>query len=552
MLQKNILIVTPHAEFGGILSQSLAKEASSDVKVATSISEAQTKLKKSNNLSYALLDMDLGVEKVMEIGFSFRNTFPQISLILISKRIPPTEMEDLRPWKYLQKPFVQKDLLDLIQDKNSSNTPRSEFVDTVFRVGEVETVPVWYKDEVRATKNLVAAISNLNVQEAILVSSTEILAYSGELSKDAIEECSNLVRKCWGENNTAELIKPIRLKTTNRDHLLSATMVAVGIILALTFDGETPFTIMRSQTRYLTNVLKNPQLTLPDVHLLPKTPEIQVAKRPLPLASIDLTSSNDVIQSTSAINPVPDKQSDGITISQERTSTQKVCINVDPFRNPDFGELRTMQQVCAASETKGRLKDQMGWTIPPQQKDGSLFHHPSFVVRENPQFEGNSTMGEQGKLPHHSLSPVNTSLFDVYYACLLIPRIKDHTLDGDCANYLRGELPNIFLGYGWRLEEVILNPSYMEWLVRIPPTIAPAAHIKVIRNHSSQLILTNYSRFTRNEFLKDFWSPGYLLGCGKSLIPEAEIAEFISINRKQYYSEGNLLFDQRRNIPDCR
>jgi CheY-like chemotaxis protein len=550
MLQKNILIVTPHAEFGDILSQSLAKEASSDVKVATSISEAQTKLKKSNNLNHALLDMELGVEKVMEIGFSVRNTFPQVSIILISKRIPPTEMEDLRPWKYLHKPFVQKELLDLICDRNSTSAPSAEFVDTVFSVGAEGPTSVWYKDEVRATKNLVAAISNLNVQEAILVSSTEILAYSGELSKDAIEECSTLVRKYWGENNTAELIKPIRLKTTNKDHLLSATMVAVGIILALTFDGETPFTILRSQTRYLTGVLKNPQLTLADVHILPKNPEIQMAKKPLPLASVDRAGNVFDNHSVTVNNRVEDTQPDG-TRFQKRITNQEERIALDPYRNPDFGELKTNHPVYATSDSLDGMKDQIKWRTAPQPLEGNLFKQASFVVRENPQPECNSVMKEKGKFVRRSLSPINPSLFDVYYACLLIPRIKEHALDGDCANYLRNELPNIFLGYGWRLEELIINPSYMEWLVRIPPTIAPAAHIKVVRMQSSQLILSNYSRFTRNEFLRDFWSPGYLLGCGKSLIPEADIAEFIGINRNQYYPEGNLLFEQG-NIPDYR
>jgi REP element-mobilizing transposase RayT len=143
-------------------------------------------------------------------------------------------------------------------------------------------------------------------------------------------------------------------------------------------------------------------------------------------------------------------------------------------------------------------------------------------------------------------------MFDVYYACLLVPRIRTHVLDGDCANYLRGELPNVFQAYGWRLEELIIDHSYLQWVVRIPPTIAPAAHIKVIRRQSSQMILTNFARFNRNEFLRDFWSPGYLLGGGRRLIPAAEIAEFIRINRKQYYSEENPLWEPERETLDYR
>ena len=123
-------------------------------------------------------------------------------------------------------------------------------------------------------------------------------------------------------------------------------------------------------------------------------------------------------------------------------------------------------------------------------------------------------------------------------ACI-VPRINTHLLDGDCANYLKAELPKIFMAYGWRLEELIINQSYLQWVVRIPPTIAPAAHIKVIRRETSQMILANFARFSRNEFLREFWSPGYLLGGGRSLIPESEIDEFIKLNHRQYYYDDN-------------
>ena len=252
MSQKQILIVTPHSDFGEIVSQSLGKEASCNVIVATSISEAITQTRKSGMLNYALLDMEMGVEKVLEQGFTLRNAFPPISIILISKKYPPPEMEDLRPWKFLRKPFVQRELMDLIQDGDETRAQTSQYVDSNFGSRTEDTLPAWYMDETLATKNLVAATSNLVVQEAMLVSNTGILAHSGELSKDAVEECSRLVRRYWGDDSTADLIKPVRLQTTSRNHLLSATVVAVGIILALTFDSETPFDILRSQTRYLT------------------------------------------------------------------------------------------------------------------------------------------------------------------------------------------------------------------------------------------------------------------------------------------------------------
>ena len=503
-------------------------------------------IKKSKHLNYALLDMDMGVEKVLEQGFTLRNTFPPISLILISKKYPPPEMEDLRPWKFLRKPFVQRELIDLIHDGSDSLNQSSGFIDLNFRGGVDDNIPSWFMDEVRATKNLVAAISNLVVQEAILVSNTDILAHSGELPTDAVEECSRLVQKYWGENNSAEIIKPVRLKTTRKEHLLSVTMVAVGIILALTFDAETPFDIMRSQTRYLTSVLKNPQLSAPDVYVLPQKPEALLAKRPVSTAALE-SISNDFEKTEHA----PSDSFSGLQYNrlegyQEPTTFQQESTDVDSGQKLEFGELRNTQPVFAAKEDMAGRESPTAWTTPTQPEERNVYKQTSFVIQENQPVESNSTMNATGVAPHCSLSPTDSSRFDVYYACLLVPRIRTDVLDGDCANYLREELPNVFLAHGWRLEELIIDRSYLQWLVRIPPTVAPAAHITMIRRESSHIILSNFSRFRHNEFLRDFWSPGYLLGGGRNLIPEADIAEFIRMNRKQYYSEENLHLSPKR------
>jgi REP element-mobilizing transposase RayT len=321
------------------------------------------------------------------------------------------------------------------------------------------------------------------------------------------------VRRYWGDDNTADLIKPVRLQTTSKNHLLSATVLAVGIILALTFDGETPFDILRSQTRYLTGVLKNPRLTMPDVHILPKNAEAQleVVKKPSPREFI--TDDYDVTR------PAHD--------------------------NPDAGELTTTPPVFSP-EVHAAPTNQSAWTGPTQPQPRNPYSQTSFIVHDNQPVDANSPINVTGEMTRSSLGPTEPSLFDVFYSCLLVPRIQSHELDEECASFLRAELPNIFLANGWRLEELVISTTYMQWVVRIPPTLAPASHIKVIRRESSQMILENFARFKNNEFLRDFWSPGYLLGGGRHLIPEAEIAEYIRMNRKQFYTQDNLHFGPKR------
>ncbi len=540
MSQKQILIVTPHSDFGEIVSQSLGKEASCDVIVATSISEAITQTRKSRMLNYALLDMELGVEKVLEQGFTLRNSFPAIALILISKKYPPSEMEDLRPWKFLRKPFVQRELMELIRDGTETSAVDPGYVDANYASRAEDTVPAWYMDEALATKNLVAATSNLVVQEAMLVSNTGILAHSGELSKDAVEECSRLVRRYWGNDSTADLIKPVRLQTTSKNHLLSATVLAVGIILALTFDGETPFDILRSQTRYLTGVLKNPRLSMPEVHILPRESEaaLQVTKSPFISDDFEITRSSAYEPRTDLVNKI------AVNAQAEPVEAGK---NAQPEAsgNPDVGELTTTPPSLASEETPGS-ESQSAWTGAAQPQERNPYSQTSFVIHDSPPLEASSPINVTGELTRSSLGPTEYSLYDVYYSCVLIPRLQTHELDEEFASFVNTELPNIFLAYGWRLEQVVVGRGYMQWIVRIPPTLAPASHIKLIRRESSKLILEHFAKFNGNEFLRDFWSPGYLLGGGRNLIPEAEIAEFARMNRKQYYSQGGIHSDPNR------
>jgi REP element-mobilizing transposase RayT/CheY-like chemotaxis protein len=545
MTHRQILIVTPHADFGDIVSQSLSKEAGSDVKVATSMSEALTHIRKSADINYALLDMEMGVERAMEEGFLFRKTFPEISLILISKKYPPVEMEDLRPWKFLRKPFVEKELLDLIHEDDDIVDQSVSYVDSSACKGVEETISAWYEDEVRATKNLVAAISNLNVQEAILVSNTNVLAHSGELSVEAVDECSRLVRKYLGENTTAELIKPIRLNATRKEHLLAATVIAVGIILALAFDAETPFSTMRSQTRYLTNVLKNPQLSLSDTHLLPQTQKTEETKVIAPAVRLESADSKALPDTC-----LPEITSNQAEKPQQEMTVQPASVPVEPVVEPiaevNCSKDETTQTSFTAQEHLTEPSSPAAWTPPMQAEEKFRCNQTTFWIQGNQYSEAafHSTV----EVSNGSLYPTNSSLFDVYYSCLLVPRIRTHYLEGDCASYLREELPNIFLAFSWRLEKLVVERTYIEWLVRIPPTVAPAAHIKAVRKHSSRMILSNFPSFNRNELLKDFWAPGYLLGCGQRLIPPAEITEFIRSSRRQYYPDENPLWETNGNF----
>jgi len=538
MSQKNVLIITPYADFGAIINQSLESDPSLCVTVASNIFEVQAYKKNGLAYNYALLDLDLGEKRALELGFSLRGNFPSIEIILISKKEPSLEMDELRPWKVLRKPFVQSDLASLFQNVNTNFSASPEMIDLNF-VAEVDNTPrAWWEDESRVTKTLISAISNLDIQEAILFSSEDILAQAGKMDVDTIEECSKLVGKFHVEKSTSEILKPIQLKTTKTNHYIHANILAVGIILALLYDADTPLRNIRLQSRYLTNILKNPQLTMPEIFVLPTTSEGGTEEYQLEAPTQRTYSGNAHKRTTKPQHPRMTFQSYRMRKHQiETTLRQEVTTGIsmedfEPAENSN-GTPANSPQVNAVEELLSA-----GSRIASHTAQDEGDHQKSHWDQET-LLPTSSSVQIPRSVHHFSLCSTDTSMFDVFYSCLLIPRLKSQSLEGDLANFLKEMLPDVFLANSWRLTAVDIGSSFMQWLVRIPPTIAPAEHINIVRTQSSRKILSVFTRLNRDELLKDFWAPGYLLGSGQSLFSEEDINLFIQLNRKQYYPEDN-------------
>ena len=539
MSKKNILIITPHSEFGDIVSMSLGNEASLDVTVASTVSAMDTYMEKSKVFHFALLDLELGDEKVLEHGFSLRSRFPGIGLILMSKKDPSRELDELRPWKLLRKPFVLNELTSLFRDGEDDLHAEPEIINMNFQDAMENAIPVWLDDAVRVTQTLVSAISNLDVQEAILFSNEDILAQAGKMQPDAIEECSRLVGKFEKEKDAAEVIKPVHLKTTSTNHLMHSSVLAVGILLTLLYDADTPYKIMRTHTRYLTNILKNPQLSNPEVHILPEIPETRKDNRNLPPVLRDLDSSIPSNDTPKTYQPRPVQPYRRLLRNHSKPAFPKARANSTFHMDDNFGENISMPSVDTPTEHTNGWDTPAAWADLMHPQPGNQDQQTSAWASQTLDLTG-SPVQVMGELPRYSLCSADPSLFNVYYSCLLIPRIKSQLLDGDLGNFLKEDFPKIFQAFGWRLEIFEIDRSYLQWLVRIPPTTAPARHINVVRMQSSQEILKTFASLNRNHLLRDFWAPGYLLGCGPRLLPTGDITEFIRMNRRQHYPEENL------------
>lgn len=130
------------------------------------------------------------------------------------------------------------------------------------------------------------------------------------------------------------------------------------------------------------------------------------------------------------------------------------------------------------------------------------------------------------------LEPVSPNPYDLAYACLLIPRFPTHRLKGDLVGRLPGWLQQICVSHSWRLEHVRVRAEYLQWILRVPPSIPPAFIIRAVRRHTSARIFEDFPRFKRENLSNDFWALNYLVTSGTSPHPLELIEKFIEMTRR--------------------
>jgi REP element-mobilizing transposase RayT len=129
--------------------------------------------------------------------------------------------------------------------------------------------------------------------------------------------------------------------------------------------------------------------------------------------------------------------------------------------------------------------------------------------------------------------PLEQNTYDLFYACLLIPRFNTHYLMGDLAERLPEWLQQICISYGWRLEQVTVKADHLQWILRVPPATSTAYFVRSIRMQTSTRIFDEFPRFKNENISKDFWSPGYLIAAGAQPHSSESIQTFIRQTRQQ-------------------
>jgi len=537
-MTKNLLLVTNNANFANSIQQGI-EQAGYHLFVVKHKGEAII-LTEEENCSLAFLDLDIGERSVIEIGNAVRTVNPTINLILFSDADIPPALDEIRPWALLRKPSYLPELLNMLNNPSHKPSRATENSPAVHLNNQDELA--WLGDVTKAAQHLTRLTLESSAQAALITRRNNLWAYAGQLSQDAAKELATTVTRHWDGQKGSDLLRFVRLEATKAEHMLYATRLADDVVLALVFDAETPFSTIRMQAGQLVNRLSSPGLTeamepvekqeqAPVSHEAPtqyvEEDDEQDEADPefLNIANI----LNDVPPPTPTKSPIVPLGQTGTRPSNSRPR------NYSRESSPPFHVDDLLISNQNDGQTAEHVVEDFDATMPSKSRK-----RPETPIRR-------PMPGELDETRPHSitevagrvmLDPITPGLYNLTYACLLVPRFTSHYLTGDISDRLSEWLPQICVAFGWRLEYLAVRPEYVQWVVNVPPAASPGYLMRIMRQQTSEKIFAEFPRLKKENPSGDFWAPGYLIMGGTQPHPPQLVKDYIKQTRVRQGLEG--------------
>ncbi|HCC78634.1 MAG: hypothetical protein A2X25_09970 [Chloroflexi bacterium GWB2_49_20] len=350
----------------------------------------------------------------------------------------------------------------------------------------------WLQDVNQAVQILTGLSLRFSAQAALITRNEALWAYAGQLPQEAATELGKAVVRYWDRNNDGDLMRFIRLETTSAEHKLYATHLAKDMVVALVFDSETPFNIIRSQAVELVRSLSSSPNNENDIKA-----DLDDSKQ------LNINTLKNILAHIPSTNPTRQVQPD-------QQENEKVFPNPTKDPPPSIQQATFSQEpspdISAASATYSELLD------------GGDHENPN-----------QSPFSETGRRVRFEQSA--QAMYNLNYACLLIPRLPNHFMTGDLSVRLSEWIPKLCIAFAWRLEYISISPDYLQWIVNVPPTTAPGFLMRIVRQHISEKIFAEFPRLKNDNPSGDFWAPGYVLMGGTHPHPAQLVKDFIQQTR---------------------
>ncbi|MDI6769529.1 MAG: IS200/IS605 family transposase [Anaerolineales bacterium] len=517
-----LLVFTRDVAFGELIARSLEDAGRFSVRVLSQVGEGVGYIRKEK---CPLTFLDLDLPDAFEAGYALLNANSEMCFIFLSGDGPDAALSELNLQAHLTKPFYLPDLLEMmdkmlstLQDGKPQSKPTitpaattnggvriaattSGDATNVATAAESIEMP-WLANVNRAAQHLTRLTLESSAQAALINRNNELWAYAGQLPQSAAHELAQMVARYWDQTEESDLVRFVRLGSTNAEHMLYATRLAAGLVLALTFDAETPFSTIRTQAGQLVRSLAVSQPSVRDAG--DNNGVALDVPPPAPAQDYRLGSPASIPPETGQETSIP------IAIQPVVYSEPAQAMAVEPVMKQTTATQADIQEKPAQEEKSSpdvqRLLDTQGETRP---------HVPAEESRRI------------------VLEPVSPSVYNLTYVCLLIPRFAQHHLTGDLADRLAEWMPQMCVAYGWRLEYISVRPDYLQWLINGPPVASPSYIMRIIRSQISEKIFEEFPRFKKENPSGDFWAPGHLIIGGTQPAPAQMIKDFIQQTRRR-------------------
>jgi REP element-mobilizing transposase RayT len=405
-----------------------------------------------------------------------------------------------------------------------------------------------------------------------------------------------LVKTVIRDKKTGDLLKFLRLNTTQAEHMLYATQLGNTAILVMIFDAETPFSAIRRQATHLSESLAfslqskdtpKPVAVAPSAPPVEKSSQEKEADDLIDLFDFDEEESGNLPPISEILenipNPTPNSaaseaKTSAPTSTPSSPSSSKSSVFNEPMpnpfaktradlsnKNPNISSRELSPAIRAeefyASNQNVDLDETRVQAAQPQQNIEIDLNATRVQAAQRPEsieIDLDATRISKSQRPEtpvrkakpdelistrpHSITEVAgrailesapTGTYDLTYACLLVPRFSKHHLTGDLADRLSDWMPNICVAFGWRLDHLSVRPDYLQWVVNVPPTVSPGYLMRIMRKQTSERIFEDFPRQKKDNPSGDFWAPGYLIMGGSQPHPSTLVEDYIRRTRER-------------------
>lgn len=511
-----ILVATPNEGFGELISQIIKEAGGYSITLVKNGADAMKQMK-IHAPALCIVDAALEDIQILDLTHQIREIEKDIFLIVIPSggNMDTINNEEIQADGFLPVPFYNPDLLSLVEEILKKKDQKDALLNSTLKEGVAATsnnigfkrdrLPSWLGDVSIAAQHLARLSLDSSSEAAIIIRGRDIWAFAGELSQSAAKELGLKVERYFVNGGGSDLAKFIHLEETDSDYMLYATGLGEEFVLAMVFDSNIPFSQIRSQANKMANDLKN----------APTQEELEDSKEKIQSEKSEHPDKKSALEN--------DLEEESL---QEKKGFLEELLEDNVFENEKAGSREDIESKPVLDET------QISQSRVEINSDQIPLIEPVEKVEEVLAETVLSRIDKESKLSSEvMLESISPSLYNLTYACVLIPRFTEHFLTGTRASRLSEWITQLCLAFGWRLEQLSVRPEYIQWIVNVPPSTSPGYLIRIIRQHTSRRMFTDFPRLESTNPSGDFWAPGYLIMNGNQPPPAKLVTDFIKNSR---------------------